>query len=143
MPDIIHEFTIKASRREVFRMFSTPDGLNQWWTKDASEDADDQSFRLNFGPQYNWRARVTRRESPISFELQMIQAHPDWMRTRVGCDLYEEKDRVTRVRFYHAGWPEQNEHWRVSCFCWAMYLRVLKRHLEHGEKVEFEKRLDA
>jgi hypothetical protein len=86
---------------------------------------------------------VTKRESPFSFELQMTQAHPDWLKTRVGCDLYEEKDNVTRVRFYHTGWPEQNEHWRVSCFCWAMYLRVLRRHLEYGETVDYEKRLDV
>jgi len=27
--------------------------------------------------------------------------------------------------------------------CWAMYLRILGRHLEHGESVPFEKRLDV
>jgi hypothetical protein len=26
---------------------------------------------------------------------------------------------------------------------WAMYLRVLKRHLEHGESVPYERRLDV
>jgi len=143
MPDIIHEFPVKAPQREVFRMFSTSQGLNQWWTKDSSENRAEQTFRLYFGPKYDWQAKVTKRESPFSFELQMTQAHPDWLKTRVGCDLYEEKDNVTRVRFYHTGWPEQNEHWRVSCFCWAMYLRVLRRHLEYGETVDYEKRLDV
>jgi hypothetical protein len=36
-----------------------------------------------------------------------------------------------------------NEHWRISCYWWAMYLRVLRRYLEHGESVAYEDRLDA
>jgi hypothetical protein len=47
------------------------------------------------------------------------------------------------VYFYHLCWPEANEHWRVSNYCWAMYLRILKRYLESGESVAYEKRLDA
>jgi uncharacterized protein YndB with AHSA1/START domain len=34
-------------------------------------------------------------------------------------------------------------HYRVSCYCWAMYLRILKRYLEHGETVPYAKRLDV
>ena len=143
MADIIHEFSVKAHRRDVYRMFSTPDGLNKWWTQESSEDTDDQTFQLQFGPKYHWQAKVTRRESPAAFELQMTQAHPDWLGTRVGCDLWEERDKVTRVRFYHSGWPEQNEHWRGSSFCWAMYLRLLRRHLEFCETVDYEKRLEV
>ena len=49
----------------------------------------------------------------------------------------------TRVRFYHTGWPTENEHWRVSCYCWPMYLRIMRRNLEHGETVLYENRLDV
>ena len=49
----------------------------------------------------------------------------------------------TQVRFRHVGWPAPNEHWRISNFCWAMYLRVLRRSLEYGEAVPYEGRLDA
>ncbi|MCH8956850.1 SRPBCC domain-containing protein, partial [candidate division KSB1 bacterium] len=38
---------------------------------------------------------------------------------------------------------EANEHYRVSCYCWAMYLRLLKRYVEHGETVPYEDRLDV
>ena len=38
--------------------------------------------------------------------------------------LAPEGKGATRVKFHHTGWPEQNEHWRVSCFCWTMYLRI-------------------
>ena len=50
---------------------------------------------------------------------------------------------VTKVRFYHRGWPEANSHYRISCHCWALYLRILRRHIEHGESVPYEKRLDV
>ena len=42
--------------------------------------------------------------------------------------------------FSHTGWPSANEHFRVSSYCWAMYLRVLRRYLEHGEVVPYEQR---
>lgn len=47
------------------------------------------------------------------------------------------------VRFYHTGWPTENAHWRISCYCWAMYLRVMRRYLEHGDIVPYENRLDV
>jgi len=31
----------------------------------------------------------------------------------------------------------------TSCYCWAMYLRLLARHVERGEVVPYEARLDA
>ena len=61
MPDIIHEFFVNASPGRVFEMFSTAEGMNRWWTKEASgEPKLNAEFRLYFGPGYDWRARVTR-----------------------------------------------------------------------------------
>jgi hypothetical protein len=68
-------------------------------------------------------------------------ANPNWKGTRVGFCLHGEQ--TTNVRFYHTGWPMANEHWRISCYCRAMYLRILRRYLEHGESVPYETRLDA
>lgn len=144
MADIIHEFIIRASPERVFRSFSTPVGIDSWWTKESSGDSRlGGTYRLYFGPEYDWKALVTRYEPPTSFELQITEAHPDWLATRVGCELSPDGDGATRVRFYHTGWPEANEHWRVSCFCWAMYLRILRRNLEYREFVEYERRLDV
>ena len=144
MADIIHEFFVKASPERVFEMFATADGVNRWWTKEATgEPRAGAEFRLHFGPEYDWRGKVTRCVPSKEFELEMTQAHEDWQRTRVGCKLTAEKQGVTRVYFYHLGWPEPNEHWRVSNYCWAMYLRILRRYLESGESVAYEKRLDA
>jgi hypothetical protein len=85
---------------------------------------------------------VTRYEPDAAFELEMTEAHPDWMNTRVGCELRPEGRESTRVIFYHSGWPAASQHWRVSCYCWAMYLRVMRRYLEHGESVPYDQRLD-
>jgi|SRR5215469_1039799 len=144
MADIIHEFTVKAKPESVFQLFATPGGLEKWWTKTSTgENTEGGQIRLHFSPEFEWDARVIRNQPPVFFELQMIQAHPDWLGTKVGCELSPDAKNSTRVRFYHTGWPERNEHWRVSCFCWAMYLRVLRRYLEYGETVEYEKRLEV
>ena len=144
MADILQQLTIKAPQERVFETFSTPDGLDRWWTKQASgEPQQSADFTLFFGPGYDWRGTVTRCSPPSAFELVITHAHPDWMGTRVGCELEADSDAVTIVRFYHTGWPAANEHWRISCYCWAMYLRVLRRFLEYGETVPYEKRLEV
>jgi uncharacterized protein YndB with AHSA1/START domain len=144
MADIIQEFTMKAPPERVFEMFSTPDGLDRWWTKSSSgEPKEGAEYTLSFGPGYDWRGTVTRCVPSSAVEFLMHDSHADWDGTRLGCELKPEAPGVTRVCFYHTGWPEGNEHWRVSCHCWAMYLRVLRRYLEYGETVPFEKGLEV
>lgn len=144
MADIVQEFTIKAPPESVFRMFSVPEDLDRWWTKSSSGSPElGAEYKLSFGPGYDWKARVTRSEPHSAFELQVHDSHPDWDGTRVGCEVEADGAGGSRLRFYHTGWPTDNEHWRVSCYCWAMYLRILRRYLEHGEVVPYEKRLDV
>ena len=69
-------------------------------------------------------------------KVTLIGADEDWLATRVGCVLKEEEG-VTDVRFYHTGWPKANEHDGVSCYCWAMNLRLLRRYVVHGEVVAY------
>ena len=99
-------------------------------------------YELYFGPSHDWRAIVSRCLPNTEFELKMISAQEDWQGTLVGFVL-DPKAGATWVHFHHSGWPQANEHYRVSCYCWAMYLRLLKRHVEHGEFVPYEDRLDA
>jgi uncharacterized protein YndB with AHSA1/START domain len=145
--DIVHEFTVKAQPERVFQLFATPEGMEKWWTKaSGGETREGGEVRLYFGRDFKWRGRVTRSNPPHGFELEITEAHPDWLGTRVGCELIAEGAEgapLTRVRFYHSGWPEANAHWRVSNFCWAMYLRILRRNAEFGEEVEYEKRLEV
>ena len=101
-----------------------------------------EEYVLWFGPEYDWRARVTRIAPPNDFELEMTRADDDWTGTHVGFRL-QPRDGATWLQFSHAGWKSPNEHYRVSSNCWAMYLRILRRYLEHGETVPYDVRLDA
>ena len=143
MNDILHDFPIAASRDAVFRAISTPAGLDQWWTRRSKGTAAPSAeFELEFGPGYDWGARVVVHEPPRAIEFEMVRATPDWMGTRVGFVL-SDGPGGTRVRFHHAGWSAPDDHYRTSSFCWAMYLRILKRHLEFEETVPYERRLDV
>lgn len=143
MADIINDVFIKASPDEVFTGVSTPSGLDAWWTKTCTgTPIEGGEYQLGFGPGYDWHARVTRCRPGSEFELEVFDSHSDWDGTRIGFRL-EPKDGQVQLHFYHTGWPEANEHWRISCYCWPIYLRLLRRSLEHGELVPYEKRLDV
>jgi len=143
VPDIRQELPIKARANRVFQAVTTPEGLDAWWTKrSAGVPSEGAEYELWFGPEHDWRGKVTRCVEGSEFELEIVGADEDWTGTRVGFQL-EPAGGHTRLRFYHVGWPTGNEHYRTSCFCWAMYLRILKRYLERGESVPYEDRLDA
>jgi uncharacterized protein YndB with AHSA1/START domain len=141
--EIVSDVLINAPPSAVFRGVSTPAGLDAWWTlTSAGMPAVGAEFELGFGPGYEWRARVTRCRPDAEFEIELLESHPDWAGTRVGFRI-EQGETHTKLGFYHTGWPEANEHWRTSCYCWPIYLRLLRRNLEHGEVVPYEKRLDV
>jgi uncharacterized protein YndB with AHSA1/START domain len=143
MADIRHDFPIQASRERVFEAVSSPAGLDQWWTKRAAGDPRvGAEYELWFGPAYDWRAVLNKYAPSGELEYQLVRADPEWLGTRVGFVLQEDKG-ATQVRFYHTGWPTPSQHYRTSSFCWAMYLRILRRYLEHGEVVPYERRLEV
>jgi len=143
MPDIFSDLPIRAAVQRVFAAVSTPAGLDAWWTKTAAGVATmGAEFELGFGPGYDWGARVSTCVPNEEFELQLTAADPDWIGTRVRFRLRGNDDR-TQLQFAHAGWPVENEHWRISCYCWPIYLRLLRRYVEHGEFVPYEQRLDV
>ena len=143
MPDILHDFPVSAPASRVFEAVSTPAGLDRWWTITSSGEPQlGTEYALDFGPEYQWRARVSACEPDRLFELELTDAMDDWMGTRVRFEL-TESNGTTQVKFAHRLWPGATEHYRVSTFCWAMYLRLMKRNVEHGEFVPYERRLDV
>jgi uncharacterized protein YndB with AHSA1/START domain len=143
MADILHCFPIKAPRQQVFLAVATPAGLDSWWTKRSSgQPQPGAEYELWFGAEYDWRATASQCVADTEFELELTRADEDWRGTRLGFHL-EEKDGATQVHFHHLGWPEENDHYRTSCYCWAMYLRLLKRYVEYGEVVPYEDRLEV
>ncbi len=151
MPDILHELPIAAPTWRVFDAVATPHGLSCWWTRKTGINANDwhagwhsgSTVSLFFDPDCLWRADVREVVHNACIELQFTQATPDWTGTRVRVELQANGDTNTVVHFSHTGWADASEHYRVSSFCWAMYLRLLKRYVEHGEVVPYESRLDV
>jgi len=72
MPNILHDFTVKSDPAAVYRAISTPDGLNQWWTQRAQgRAAAGHEYELWFGPDADWRARVTEAVPERSFGFEL------------------------------------------------------------------------
>jgi uncharacterized protein YndB with AHSA1/START domain len=143
MPDIVQDFRIVASLDRVFDAISTPAEMDRWWTLRSNGSRQvGAAWELGFGPGHDWQATVTACEPASTFELTLTRADPDWTDTRIRFDLSRTAGG-TQVRFRHQGWPAANDHFRVSCHCWALYLRLLRRHVEHGEFVPYHRRLDA
>lgn len=143
MADILHDLPIRAPIERVFRAVSTPEGLDTWWTlRSVGCPKEGTEYELGFGPECVWRARVIRCVPNSEFELGFTHSDDDWLGTHVSIRL-ESRGDGTRVRFAHTGWPNREEHYRVSSCCWALYLRVLRRSLEHGESIPYEHRLGA
>jgi uncharacterized protein YndB with AHSA1/START domain len=143
MARINHIFTIKAPLTDVFKGISAPGKLNMWWTKKSTgEPIVGAVYVLHFGENCVWEAIVTKSKPNKEFEWQMTKADDDWIDTKIGFIL-SEKNNTTTVSFYHKGWRKKNDHFKISSYCWAMYLRLLKRYIEHGERVAYEKRLSV
>ena len=143
MADILHDFPVRAPKERVFEVLGRPPGLDEWWTKRSSgEPLEGSDYELWFGPEHDWRAKVVRAVAGSALEWEMTRADDEWIGTRIGFEL-ESRGETTWVRFHHSGWPSASEHFRTSSCCWAMYLRVARRFIEHGESVPYEDRLDV
>jgi uncharacterized protein YndB with AHSA1/START domain len=143
VPDILHDVWIQSKVEDVFRGVATPAGLDRWWTlKSSGTPALGNTYELWFGPRFDWRAKVTACQLYLGFELELTDALPEWVGSRVRFEL-EPRDGGTCLHFSHSGWPELSEHFRVSSYCWAMYLRILRRYIEYGETVTYTDRLSA
>lgn len=146
MADILQDFPIQVRPQRVFEAISTPALIDQWWTlRSSGRPSVGAAYELDFGPPYVWRAVVTQCVPATAFEWRLTEADADWTGTRVGFDLAPigSGGSATQVRFHHHGWPAANDHYRTSSHCWALYLRVLRRHLEHGESVPYAERLSV
>lgn len=142
MATILHDLPIQSSPETVFRAVSSIEGLSNWWIKSGSGTPElGNQYQLDFGPGYVWRAQVTEIQISQVFELKLVHADDDWTGTVVRFEIRGNNNTV-RLRFEHQGWPAINDHFRTSSYCWAMYLRCLKRYVEMNELVDYENRLD-
>jgi uncharacterized protein YndB with AHSA1/START domain len=140
MPDILHHFFVKAPAQKVFDAFARPEGLNSWWPKEsAGKPEPREAYRFNFGPEYDWHAKVLQVTPGKSLSWQMTVASEDWQPTSLGFELTEVSGG-TEVFFYHRNWQKANKHFSISNYCWGQLLNGLKNYVEKAEVVPFEQR---
>ena len=140
MPEIRHQLIIKAPRKAVFEAFATPEGLNSWWTLESSgEPTIHTTYRLFFGPKFDWIAKVVHVRTGHELKWALERAMDDWMPTVFGFSL-AEIEGGTCVRFAHTGWESQTDHFEITSYCWAQLLNGLKNYVERGVVIPFEER---
>ncbi len=140
MADIYHSLFIKAPINEVFYAISTPDGLDLWWSDQSTgTPGKGELYSLNFTENYQWEARVEEWENDALVTYRMTEADEDWLDTKVTFKINHSGNKI-RLDFEHCGWKKANDHFRISSYCWANYLRILKRNLELGEFVPYDER---
>lgn len=140
MAKILHALWINAPIEKVFEAVSSPHGLNQWWTLDCiGIPALGERYTFIFSPDCIWKGEVVSIQSPAEICWKMFDTQEDWENTEVGFRLMNHA-RGTDVEFYHTGWHESNKHFRVSSYCWAVYLRVMKAYLEKGHITPYAER---
>lgn len=137
---IYHDLLIDASMERVFQAITKPDQLVDWWPEKCSgEPRIGAEYNFYFGPEYDWYAKVIEVKENKAFYIQMTKSDQDWNGTTFGFDLNWKQEKV-QLQFWHKGWPQCNEHFRRSSFCWAMLLQGLKNYAEKGWIIPFEKR---
>jgi len=141
MFQILHDLHVYAPIDKTFKSIANAKEIEKWWTNQSEGDlklASEYSFY--FSTEYDWRAKITKLNSPHEIEWEMTQSDTDWNGTKIGFRLNELKNSIL-VSFYHQGWANTNEHFRRTSYCWAMYLHLLKQYTETGQVVPFEKRI--
>lgn len=137
---IYHALEIQGTPEKIFQAVSRPEHLINWWPKKCTGVPKvNELYNFYFAPEYDWYGKVIKLELNKSFHIKMTRSDKDWDPTTFGFDL-EQMDKSTQVEFWHIGWPECNEHFRRSSFCWALLLNGLKDYVEKGEIIPFEER---
>lgn len=140
MFDIYHNFIVKSTPQKVFDTFCNPLGLDSWWTlRSAGKPVLGNVYTFYFGPEHDWRAEVIHVIPGMELTWKMKTAMNDWIPTTVGFKL-TPLDNYTSVAFFHKGWQEANEHFGITTFCWGQLLAGLKKYVEDGSIIPFEKR---
>ncbi len=131
MYHIFHDIDIEAYPEDIFRMFSTPEGLNIWCTvKAEGNPCINAEFRLYFSEEYDWRAKIIEFDENRALTFQIVKADHDWQNTLVSFEISSSDHLHHKLRFEHRNWSQINDHFRRSSFCWALYLNDLKKHVE-------------
>ena len=137
---IYHNLLINSSLDKVYEAISLPKHLINWWPLKCSGIPElNQEYNFNFTEEYDWYGVVAKVDKDESFHIKLTKADADWQPTTFGFEL-EKTTSAVRLRFSHRNWPECNNHFKYSSFCWALLLQGLKEYVETGKVISFEER---
>ena len=140
MSAIQHDVLIKGSSSDIFSAFTTESGLNAWWTLEAAGQLEkDSEYTFYFGPDWDWRAQVKDFESDSFVDFLIVKSDSDWEGTSLHFKIIpsDMNGETQLLRFEHTDWKVVNKHFRRTSYCWALYLRGLKRYVELGVIVPY------
>jgi len=133
MFSIHHDITIKSSAQRIFEAITKPEDLDSWWTKESSGIPKMGSeYRFYFTKGYDWYAKVLLCTPNKQIMFKMIDADADWIDTLLTFTINKKDEKLCVLRFDHTEWRGINDHFRRTSWCWAMYLRGLKKYLEES-----------
>ncbi|SHF09037.1 SRPBCC family protein [Chryseobacterium sp. OV279] len=137
---ILHNLEVDATLENVFQMVSVPEFLNEWWTHYCQgTPGPDSEYTFEFSETDILKGKVSKFSPPHKIEFLITDGDQDWIGTNVGFVL-KETGKGTRISFHHTGWKDTHEHFRQSSFCWAIYLRILRKFVEDGLHVPYSER---
>lgn len=141
MFSIHHDITIKSSAEKIFNAITTSEGLDAWWTKQSSGSPTmGAEYRFYFTKGYDWFAKVLLVTPNKQIMFKMISADEDWMDTLLTFTIIKKENNTCLLRFDHTEWRSINDHFRRTSYCWAIYLRGIKKYLEEGLITPYGKR---
>src|SRR5262245_59406053 len=126
MPDIRHLVSIKSTPEKIYEAITTRKGLASWWsTLNNAKPEKESVYRISFGSEYYKEIRVTELNPPTRVAWLVVDAHPDWIDTRVTFDLKIGDSRVD-LHFNHMGWKDYSDMFAQCNHHWGVYLQNLR-----------------
>jgi uncharacterized protein YndB with AHSA1/START domain len=140
MAAIYHQLIIKSGIKKIFDAVTVPKELENWWplicTGTVKKGAE---YNFYFGEPYNWFAEISDINMNQSVEYKITKADEDWAPTTFAFYLTSDGN-ITVLNFEHRDWQQENNHFKIASFCWAILLYGLKNYLEKGIVIPFEER---
>ncbi|GAB3339880.1 hypothetical protein GCM10027429_26780 [Marivirga atlantica] len=137
---IYFDLLINTTKSALYDAVSLPEELVKWWPKNCKgKRAEGEVYNYFFGEPYDWYAKVESLTPNKYIAFKITEADDDWNLTTFSYEIIEQPNQL-KLRFQHANWPENNDHFRFSAFCWAQLLNGLKKYLEKGEEIPFRER---
>jgi uncharacterized protein YndB with AHSA1/START domain len=133
MPDILHLVRIRAPVETVYGAITDQEGLRSWWTAETIAEPEVGSIaEFKFGERYHNKMRITKLDPCKAVEWVCIQAHEEWVGTRLTFDLEQMEDKVV-LRFGHRDWRETTDYLANCNYNWGLYMKSLKSYCETGQ----------